>query len=160
MNISKPKRQFVDTKLVVDSWESIEGYYNNLIQREINSKEDFIYWLRDQSELEAILEEDAAWRYIKMTIDTKDEVLSNAYTFFVANIQPKIAPMEDQLNRKLYASKYIDEADRLGADIEPDQPSARGQRCTVFRCVRGDHLPRNAATLRSASARRFAQNSG
>jgi oligoendopeptidase F len=72
MNISKPKRQFVDTKLVVDSWESIEGYYNNLIQREINSKEDFIYWLRDQSELEAILEEDAAWRYIKMTIDTKD----------------------------------------------------------------------------------------
>jgi oligoendopeptidase F len=109
MNISKPKRQFVDTKLVVDSWESIEGYYNNLIQREINSKEDFIYWLRDQSELEAILEEDAAWRYIKMTIDTKDEVLSNAYTFFVANIQPKIAPIEDQLNRKLYASKYIDE---------------------------------------------------
>jgi len=109
MNISKSKRQFVDTKLVVDSWEPIEGYYNNLIQREINSKEDFIYWLRDQSELEAILEEDAAWRYIKMTIDTKDEVLSNSYTFFVANIQPKIAPMEDQLNRKLYASKYIDE---------------------------------------------------
>ena len=73
MKISKPTRQFVDQNLVVDSWESIEKYFTDLINREINTKEDFLTWLKDQSELEAILEEDAAWRYIKMTIDTKNE---------------------------------------------------------------------------------------
>jgi len=109
MEISKPVRQFVDQNLVVDSWESIEKYYNDLISREINSKEDFLKWLKDQSELEAILEEDAAWRYIKMTIDTKNEELSNSYTFFVTQIQPQIAPLEDQLNRKFDAIEYTDE---------------------------------------------------
>lgn len=109
MEISKPTRQFVDQNLVVDSWESIEKYYNDLINREISTKEEFLKWLKDQSELEAILEEDAAWRYIKMTINTKDEELSNAYTFFVTQIQPEIAPLEDQLNRKLDALNYTDE---------------------------------------------------
>ena len=81
MKILKPTRQFVDQNLIVDSWESIEKYFTDLINREIDTIEDFLTWLKDQSELEAILEEDAAWRYIKMTIDTKNEALSNSYTF-------------------------------------------------------------------------------
>ena len=109
MKISKPTRQFVDQDLTINAWESVETYYNDLLQREISTKEEFIQWLKDQSELEAILEEDAAWRYIKMTIDTRDEELSNAYTFFVSEIQPKIAPLEDQLNRKLNASDFTKE---------------------------------------------------
>ena len=52
MKISKPTRQFVDQNLVVDSWESIEKYYTDLIDREISTKEDFLTWLKDQSELE------------------------------------------------------------------------------------------------------------
>ncbi|NRA10535.1 MAG: M3 family oligoendopeptidase [Crocinitomicaceae bacterium] len=109
MKISKPIRQFVDQNLVVDSWKSIEKYFTDLINRKIETKEDFLTWLKDQSELEAILEEDAAWRYIKMTIDTKDEDLSNSYTFFVTQIQPQIAPFEDQLNRKLNEIGYTEE---------------------------------------------------
>ncbi len=61
--------------------------------------------------MEAVLEEDAAWRYIKMTIDTRDEALSNAYTFFVTKIQPELAPFEDQLNQKLVNSPYFAELD-------------------------------------------------
>lgn len=109
MKISKPSRQFVDQNLVVDSWGSIEKYYTDLLNRKINSKEDFLTWLKDQSELEAILEEDSAWRYIKMTINTKDEELTNAYTFFVTQIQPKIAPFENQLNILLNETDYTEE---------------------------------------------------
>ncbi|MFT6443682.1 MAG: oligoendopeptidase F, partial [Salibacteraceae bacterium] len=54
-------------------------------------------------------EEDAAWRYIQMTIDTKNEALSNSYTFFVTQIQPQIAPLDDQINRKLDAIGYTEE---------------------------------------------------
>ena len=42
-----------------------------------------------------------------MTIDTRDEELSKAYTFFVTEIQPKLAPYEDELNKKLVDSPYF-----------------------------------------------------
>ncbi len=109
MKITKPQRKFVDQELIIDAWEKIERYYTDLLDRDISSKTDFEKWLRDISELEAILEEDMAWRYIKMTINTKDESLSQNYTFFVTEIQPKLAPLEDQLNRKLSASPFTED---------------------------------------------------
>ena len=109
MKITKPPRHFVDPNLTIESWASVESYFTELLQREITTKQDLIQWMRDQSELEAILEEDAAWRYIKMTINTKDEKLSSAYSFFVSEIQPKIAPFEDLLNRKLNEIEFAKE---------------------------------------------------
>ena len=109
MQIERPQRHFVDASLTINDWQSIEVYFNNLLNRSIETKEAFIQWLKDHSELEAILEEDAAWRYIKMSIDTRDEELSKSYSFFVSEIQPKIAPLEDQLNRKLNASPFTNE---------------------------------------------------
>lgn len=111
MKIEKAKRTFVAENLQIDSWESIKTYFDDLLARTIETKEDYIKWLKDKSELEAVLEEDAAWRYIKMTIDTRDEALSNAYTFFVTKIQPELAPFEDQLNQKLVNSPYFAELD-------------------------------------------------
>ena len=107
MNISRPTRSFVDQDLVIEDWKSIEPYFSELLSREINSLEEFKLWLKDQSELEAIIEENAAWRYIKMTIDTKDQKLSDAYSFFVSEIQPNIAPFDDKLNRKLNETPFI-----------------------------------------------------
>ncbi|GAB5418714.1 MAG: M3 family oligoendopeptidase [Crocinitomicaceae bacterium] len=109
MKITKPQREFVDQELIIDAWEKIERYYADLLDRDISNKAAFEKWLHDISELEAILEEDMAWRYIKMTINTKDESLSQNYTFFVTEIQPKLAPLEDQLNRKLVASPFTEE---------------------------------------------------
>lgn len=109
MKIEKPKRSFVAEDLVIDSWEVIQPYFEDLLNREISEKSDFQKWLSDKSELEAVLEEDAAWRYIKMTIDTRDEALTNAYTFFVTKIQPELAPYDDKLNKKLVDSPFYDE---------------------------------------------------
>ncbi|MDX2361365.1 MAG: M3 family oligoendopeptidase [Crocinitomicaceae bacterium] len=109
MNISKPSRQFVKAELAINDWNSVEPYFTDLLNRDISTLELFKRWLKDQSELEAILEEDAAWRYIKMTIDTTDEELSKSYSFFVSEIQPKMAPFEDQLNKKLNDSPFVDE---------------------------------------------------
>lgn len=106
MNITRPKRTFVKEDLLIDAWASIEPYYLDLLARELTSSEAYEAWLNDISELEAILEEDMAWRYIKMTIDTRDESLAEAYRFFVTEIQPKLAPLEDQMNRKLVASEF------------------------------------------------------
>ena len=115
MKIEKPKRQFIDESLLIDSWEKVETYVKELLQREIDTKEKLEKWLKDHSELESILEEDEAWRYIKMTINTKDEALSKSYSFFVTEIQPKLAPYDDQLNRKLMAAPHLNELEKSPA---------------------------------------------
>ena len=92
MKIEKKRRSFIDQDLKIDAWEVIKPFFEDLLERTITSLDDYKKWLKDRSELDAVLEEDAAWRYIKMTIDTRDEELSKAYTFFVTEIQPKLAP--------------------------------------------------------------------
>jgi oligoendopeptidase F len=108
MELKKQARTFLSEGLVIDSWETIKSYFVDLNEREINSSEDLAKWLKDRSELDAVLEEDAAWRYIRMTIDTRDESLSNAYTFFVTKIQPELAPYDDLLNRKMVECPYTE----------------------------------------------------
>ena len=67
ISIPRPKiRKFVPEDLVIESWETIESLFENLIQRKIKSVSDLEKWMLDQSELEAVLEEDLGWRYIKM----------------------------------------------------------------------------------------------
>ncbi|MCE2683226.1 MAG: M3 family oligoendopeptidase, partial [Cryomorphaceae bacterium] len=109
MELKKQARTFMTEGLVIDSWETIKKYFVDLSEREIQSSEDLVKWLQDRSELDAVLEEDAAWRYIRMTIDTRDESLSNAYTFFVTKIQPELAPYDDILNRKLVDCQFTNE---------------------------------------------------
>lgn len=109
MKIVKNKRSFISEDLVIDSWDKLQPYFQDLLDRNIDDRSSFEKWLSDKSEIEAVLEEDAAWRYIKMTIDTRDEKLTESYTFFITKIQPELAPLEDQLNRKLAGSVFFDE---------------------------------------------------
>lgn len=83
----------------------------NLLERNIDKKEDLEKWLKDQSELEALVNEDACWRQIKMTCDTENKSLEEAFTFFCMEIQPKIQPYSDALNRKLVDHPLIKELD-------------------------------------------------
>ena len=101
MNNANHRRIFVDDNLLIDSFESVAHYLDNLVNRKLESPEDLKKWLKDKSELEAVLEEDMAWRYIRMSIDTTNIEFSDAYNFFVSKIQPKLAPYDDQLNQKL-----------------------------------------------------------
>ena len=104
--MNKYRRSFVDDQLVIDSFESVEKYLTLLLERNLDSIEALRQWLKDKSELEAVLEEDMAWRYIRMSIDTANEEYQKAYTFFVTEIQPKLAPIDDALNKKFIACPF------------------------------------------------------
>ncbi len=64
------------------------------------------------SEMEAVIGEDAAWRQIRMTCDTENKELEEAFEFFVLEIQPKIQPYADKLNRKLIENSFVKELDQ------------------------------------------------
>ena len=64
------------------------------------------------SELEAAVNEDVCWRQIKMTCDTTDKKLEESFNFFCMEIQPKIQPYADALNKKLVNSPFVNELDQ------------------------------------------------
>ena len=108
--IEKRKKTFVPDSLEI-KWENLEPLFNELVNRSLNNATDLEQWLRDRSELEATLEEDFAWRYIKMTCDTANEELVKSFQYFATEIEPKIAPLQNELNKKLVGSVYVNDLD-------------------------------------------------
>ena len=97
---------------MVDAWSKIESYFQDLLDREIQSVEELEKWMLDRSELEAVLEEEQAWRYIKMNIDTRDKDLGESFSFWVKEISPNVAPYSHQLNLKLVENPFYKELDQ------------------------------------------------
>lgn len=99
-------------KLVIDSWEALQPFFNDLRDRQINSATELVRWLHDKSELESVLEEELALRYIRMNIDTRSEDYRKAFDFFVSEIEPQIAPYTNEFDKKLLACPHLEELDQ------------------------------------------------
>jgi oligoendopeptidase F len=108
--IHKKTRTYIPADLEI-KWENLEPIYKELSDRPINSVKNLEKWLRDRSEIEAALEEDFAWRYIRMTCDTTNEELLQNFQYFATEIEPKIAPYSNELNKKLVNSNWVDKLD-------------------------------------------------
>ena len=109
--IHKKDRKYIPENLEI-KWENLESLFKELADRPINSAVELEQWLRDRSELEAALEEDFAWRYIRMTCDTTSEDLLQRFQYFATEIEPRIAPYNNELNKKLVDSAYVNELDQ------------------------------------------------
>jgi oligoendopeptidase F len=110
--IKAPERQFLPKSLVIENWESLLPFYRELTERNLPGKSELEDWLRDWSELDAALSEDACWRQIRMTCDTTDPKLEEAFTFFCLEMEPKWKEWNNQLQQKLIASSFVEELDR------------------------------------------------
>ena len=110
-DIKKLERQFVPADFVMSDWKSLEPFFKDLTERPLNSRADLEKWLKDMSEAEAVVSEDACWRQIRMTCDTNEKSFEEAFNFFCLEIQPKLQPYADKLNRKLVESPYTSELD-------------------------------------------------
>ena len=104
---TRPHRQFLPEDFKVSSWEELKPYFDKLLSFKIDSEASLVTWLRHRSELESVISEDAGWRYIRMTCFTENEEYRNSYQDFVQNIQPNIAPISDELNKKAMSSPFL-----------------------------------------------------
>lgn len=111
-DIKKIQRSFIPDSYTVTDWASLEPFFKDLLERNISSREDLERWMKDSSELEAVVSEDACWRQIRMTCDTENKTLEEAFTFFVMQIQPNIQPYADKLNKKLVESEFVNDLDK------------------------------------------------
>jgi len=105
---TRPTRHLLPDNFKITTWDNLKSYFEELLSRPIKSASDLEKWLSDRSELESVVSEDMGWRYIRMTCYTDNKEYNDAYTDFVTNIQPHIAPLSDQLNKKAMESPFLD----------------------------------------------------
>jgi len=113
---TRPPRHYLPEDFHVTDWVALEPFFQELQHRPVDDAATLERWLLDRSELESVLSEDLAWRYIRMTCDTQDEGRAEAFQFFVQEVEPQVAPYDHALNEKLLASPYLGELnqDRYG----------------------------------------------
>ncbi|MEN0004341.1 MAG: M3 family oligoendopeptidase [Bacteroidota bacterium] len=110
ITIPRPRqRAFLPEEFKLTVWSKIKPYYNELLKRPIESKEDLECWLSDKSELEAMVTESLAWRYIRITANSKDKKAEELYQYAIEELSPRITAFENKLNNKLVACPFIDE---------------------------------------------------
>jgi oligoendopeptidase F len=111
-DIQKIPRTYMPVGFQITNWETLEPYFKELVDRPLDSLQDLEQWLKDMSEVEAVISEDACWRQIKMTCDTTNPALEEAFNYFCLEIQPKMQPFADQLNKKFIDCPYTAELDK------------------------------------------------
>jgi oligoendopeptidase F len=115
--ITREKRKFLPEDFTVKNWAQLLPYFQDLLERKIDNKANLMNWFIDRSELESILSEDLAWRYIKMSCDTENGEKRKSFEFFVNEIEPKVAPISNDLNKKAVESPFLNEIDDSGYKI-------------------------------------------
>jgi len=111
------QRNYVKSDFTVTTWDLLKPYFEELEKRTINSATELEKWLKDYSELSAVVSENMAWRYIKMTCDTANTELRDSFNDFVQNIEPHMAPIANDLNKKLMETSFKDSLTKTGYDI-------------------------------------------
>ena len=111
-DIQKLPHHYLPKDFILTDWASLEPYFIELSDRPLEDAAALEKWLKDLSELEAFVSEDACWRQIKMTCDTTDKSLEEAFNFFCMEIQPKMQPYADALNKKLMACPFTKTLDK------------------------------------------------
>jgi oligoendopeptidase F len=108
---ARPARHYLPEEFYVTDWAALEPFFQELQTRDLPDAAALEQWLLDRSELEAVLSEDLAWRYIRMTCDTQEESRAESFQFFVQEIEPQVAPYDHGLNEKLLAAPSLGELD-------------------------------------------------
>jgi oligoendopeptidase F len=110
-------RHYVKPDFTVTTWELLRPYFEELEKRSVRSVEELERWLKDYSELSAVISENMAWRYIRMTCDTANTALRDSFNDFVQNIEPHMAPVTNLLHKKLMENPFRAQLTKSGYDI-------------------------------------------
>jgi oligoendopeptidase F len=96
-------RQYLDARADLSDWAGIKPYLEELRGRSLPDRPALLKWIRDYSELADAVAEEGSRLYIAMTCFTQDEAKQKAYIRFVETVEPAMAPVVDELNRKAIA---------------------------------------------------------
>ncbi len=104
-------RKFVPISIDLSKWQDIEPLYQELLDRPLDNVQGIVQWLLDKSELDSAIDEEGSRRYIAMTCATDDPDKEHDFLHFIEQIEPRIKPMEHELEKKLLDCRHTSELD-------------------------------------------------
>ena len=109
---ARMKRHFLPDDLIITRWEDVQPWFEDLQERDIRKTEEMERWLTDRSELAFVLEEELAWRYIRMNCHTDNKEYAALFETFVSEIEPEISRWSDKLDEKFLSHPLSSQLDR------------------------------------------------
>lgn len=106
-------RNLLPKSFVLKDVENLEPYFKILVSR-VTNKGKILEWLKEISEIEAMLSEELAWRYINTTLETDNLEFQESYKDFLEKIQPEVAKTMDIVHRKLIDHPEFEDLKRNG----------------------------------------------
>lgn len=114
-NLTKySQRNFVPNEINLTCADEVSNIFEQLLERDVDSSENFEALILDRSELSAAIGEVRSRLYISMTCQTDDAQRAEAYQKFTTEIMPIIADYSHKLDEKFVStiSKFPLDADR------------------------------------------------
>lgn len=102
---------FVPADIDATTWDNLQPYYQQLLDREFKCVGCVEQFLLDRSELDAAAEEAGSTLYIAMTCNTEDEEAKAGFLAFVENVEPELKKIGFELNKKVVQSPLVSELD-------------------------------------------------
>ena len=104
----RKERKYLPEDLSINTWQDLESFVNELLQRKIQNVEEFENWLVDVSEFEMITSEDYRWRYIKTSVNTNDNEAKNHLESFILHLSTHLDEFSNEISKKILASPFLD----------------------------------------------------
>ena len=99
-------RKFVPADADLGEWAQIEPLYKTLLARTPGSTQELRQWLDDYYELSAAVGEEGSRRYINMTLQTDDPAREAAFQHFVTEIEPRIKPLDEAIDKAYFNNPH------------------------------------------------------
>lgn len=113
LKITDPKleRKMVPYDFSISDWKTLEPYYHQLLEEKPDTLRALEEFLLKINEVDAIVAEELAWRYIRMTCNTQEETYKQDYQYFLTEILPQVSVIKDTINRKIADNPWFDSLD-------------------------------------------------
>lgn len=102
--LEKRQRKYFPDDFDPTDWNQVETALKGLLESELNEPSDLVALVEKATELGDILEEEAAWRYIRMTCNVDKKEYAEAFNRFYSEVLARAQPYEFQLKKKIYES--------------------------------------------------------
>jgi len=103
---------FVPAEINATSWDTLQPYYQQLLDRVLKCSGCLDQLILDRSELDAAAAEAGSNLYIAMTCNTEDEDAKAAYITFVENVEPELKKFGFKLNKKIVNCPHVQDLDQ------------------------------------------------
>ena len=103
---------FVPAEIDATTWDNLQPYYTQLLDRELKCSGCLERLMLDRSELDASAYEADTNLYIAMTCNTEDKAAKEAFLAFVDHVEPELKKARFALDKKIVACEHTQNLDQ------------------------------------------------